>query len=304
MKFQDLKAPILFLPVGLIVFALLGEGCNRDVLLTGSSGKPKAGEIQSVYVSGGVMLDMVWIPPGNYMMGGSQSEEETARIDDTSDAFIRVERPQHMVVLEKGFWLGKHEVTQEQWSAVMGDNPSCFKATKNPVERVSWDECQKFVYKLNSRVPGGGFRLPSEAEWEYACRAGTTTPYHFGETATSDQMNFDGTRPYGGGAMGVHRDTTTPVGIFPANAWGLHDMHGNVAEWCEDDWHEEYHFSPRNGDAWVDTPRGKERVYRGGSWGNCVDWCRSAYRNSTAPYEERNGIGLRLVREAAAVAAP
>ena len=146
---------------------------------------------------------------------------------------------QHKVTLTKGFYMGVHAVTQEQWQAVMGNNPSKFKGEKNlPVEQVSWDDCQEFIKKLREKDKKL-YRLPTEAEWEYSCRAGTTTPFHFGETISTDQANYNGNFTYGNGKKGKYREKTTPVGSFPANAWGLHDMHGNVWQWCQD-WYGDY----------------------------------------------------------------
>src|SRR4029077_17171790 len=156
-----------------------------------------------------------------------------------------------------------YTVTQEQWQTLMGNNPSLFKGEKNlPVETVSWNDCQKFVKKLREKDKKA-YRLPSEAEWEYACRAGTTTAFHFGETISTDQANYNGNFTYGNGKKGTFRDKTTPVGNFPANAWGLHDMHGNVLEWCQD-WHDDYPekdvVDPKGSD------EGNQRMLRGGTW--------------------------------------
>src|SRR5262249_26689915 len=145
---------------------------------------------------------------------------------------------QHRVTLTGGFFLGVHQVTQAQWQMVMGSKPSRFKGENLPVERVSWDDCQEFCKRLAER-DGKRYRLPTEAEWGYACRAGTATPFPFGETISPDQANYGGYYTYGKGKEGVYRQKTTPVGSFPANAWGLFDMHGNVYEWCED-WYGPY----------------------------------------------------------------
>src|ERR1035441_3406412 len=164
-------------------------------------------------------MKFVWIAPGNFMMGSPK--EEKLRNDNET---------QHKVSLTKGFYRGVHLVTQEQWKEVMGNNPSFFKGEKNlPVETVSWDDCQDFIKKLREKDKKI-YRLPTEAEWEYSCRAGTKTPFHFGETISTDQANYNGNHIYGNGKKGVYRQKTTPVGSFPANAWGLHDMHGNVWE--------------------------------------------------------------------------
>ena len=183
---------------------------------------------------------------------------------------------------------GVYTVTQEQWQAVMGNNPSHFKGEKNlPVEKVSWDDCQEFIKKLREKDKKP-YRLPTEAEWEYACRAGTTTPFHFGETISTDQANYNGNFTYGNGKKGVYRKKTTPVGSFPANAWGLHDMHGNVWQWCQD-WYGDY---PQKD---VVDPQGPEKGDR-----PCAAWrflvllsSGSAARRSVA------GMGLATVTSTA-----
>jgi len=175
----------------------------------------KPGEI----ITNNLGMKFTWIPPGTFMMGSPKEEE--GRFDNEN---------QHKVTLTKGFYMGVYTVTQEQWQAVMDNNPSHFKGEKNlPVDSVSWTDCQEFIKKLREKDKDKkAYRLPTEAEWEYSCRAGTTTPFHFGETISTDQANYFGEAVYGNGKVGVYRKKTTPVGTFPANAWGLHDMHGNV----------------------------------------------------------------------------
>jgi formylglycine-generating enzyme required for sulfatase activity len=171
----------------------------------------------------GIGMKFVWIPPGTFTMGSPQEEKER-----------EANETRHKVTLSKGFYMGVYPVTQEEWQAVTGETPSKFKNEKNlPVERLSWDDCQEFIKKLRARDKKP-YRLPSEAEWEYACRAGTTTPFSFGDTLSTDQANYDGNFIYGNGRKGVNRKKTTPVGSFPANAFGLYDMHGNVSQWCHD----------------------------------------------------------------------
>lgn len=227
-------------------------------------------------------MKFVWIKSGTFMMGSPKEEKE--RKDDET---------QHKVTLTKGFYMGVYTVTQEQWQAVMGNNPSDFKGEKNlPVESVSWDDCQEFIKKLREKDKKP-YRLPTEAEWEYACRAGTKTPFHFGETISTEQANYNGNFVYGTGKKGVYRKKTTPVGSFPANAWGLHDMHGNVWQWCQD-WYGGY---PKDE---VTDPQGREkgrsRVLRGGSWGEGPEYCRSAcrFRLDPALRDGSNGGGLRV----------
>jgi sulfatase modifying factor 1 len=225
-------------------------------------------------------MKFVWIPPGNFVMGSPKDEK--LRHDNETH---------HKVTLIKGFYMGVHTVTQEQYETVMGKNPSHFRGEKNlPVERVSWNDCQEFIKKLREKDKKA-YRLPTEAEWEYACRAGTTTPFHFGETISTDQANYYGEAVYGNGKKGVHRAKMTPVGSFPANAWGLHDMHGNVWQWCQD----MYGEYPQKD---VVDPQGPEkgdrRVLRGGSWGHVPQDCRSACRFRIEPGYRSDGCGLRV----------
>jgi uncharacterized protein (TIGR02996 family) len=176
---------------------------------------------RTVVLGKGVEMTFSFVPPGSFLMGSPNTE-----------AGHWVGETQRRVTLGRGYWIGVCPVTQDQWQAVMGNNPSRFQALKRPVERVSGDDCQSFCTRL-SQMLGLDVRLPSGVEWEYACRAGTTTPFFFGETLSTDQANFHGGRPYGGGPKGVFRNQTTPVDQFPPNAWGLHDLHGNVWEWCQ-----------------------------------------------------------------------
>ena len=211
-------------------------------------------------------MKFTWIPPGKFVMGSPIGEERRHHANE----------PQHKVKLTKGFYMGIHLVTQEQWTEIMGNNPSEFKGEKNlPVDTVSWDDCQAFIEKLRQKDKKP-YRLPSEAEWEYSCRAGTTTPFFFCATIFTDQANYDG-RPYPGGKKGVSRQKTTPVGSFPANAWGLYDMHGNIWQWCQDGYGGD--VGPRKD---VVDPQGPDvgfgRVLRGGSWLSGPGYCRSACR--------------------------
>ncbi len=189
----------------------------------------------------GVTLEMVAIPGGTFMMGAPKNEQGSR--DD--------ERPQHQVTVQP-FFMGRYPVTQAQWRAVaalpqvnkeLDPNPSYFKGDDRPVERISWYDGLEFCARLNFRInftAGRDYRLPSEAEWEYACRAGTTTPFYFGETITTDLANYDGNYTYGNAPKGEFRQETTTVGSFPPNAFCLYDMHGNVWEWCADTWHDNY----------------------------------------------------------------
>jgi eukaryotic-like serine/threonine-protein kinase len=193
-------------------------------------------------LGGGVILEMVEIPAGEFIMGAPIGELER---DDSQG-------PQHRVNIEK-FFMGRFTVTQAQWQAVMRNNPSRFNFGENrPVENVSWNDAQAFCKKFSQQT-GRTYRLPSEAEWEYACRAGTTTPFHFGPTLTPELANYNGGYSYGSGPKGQYRQQTTPVGSFAANGFGLHDMHGNVWEWCLDHWHDDYNGAPTDERAWVEN---------------------------------------------------
>ena len=252
-----------------------------------------------------IQLDMMLIPGGTFIMGSPKEEE------DSRDS----ERPQHEVTIEP-FWLGQYQVTQAQWKFVaklpqvnkeLNPDPSRFKGdgstslTNNrPVEQVSWYDAVEFCDRL-SRHTKRQYRLPSEAEWEYACRAGTKTPFHFGETITTDLANYNGNYTYGQEPKGVYREETTEVGSFGvANNFGLYDMHGNVYEWCLDDWHDNYTDAPADGSAWFSSDdklsdKTGRAVLRGGSWLNIPRNCRSAYRNYYDRDNHSNIIGFRVV---------
>ncbi len=250
-----------------------------------------------------IPLDMVYIPGGTFTMGAPKDEEGST--DD--------ERPQHQVTIQP-FFMGKYPVTQAQWKAVaalpkverdLKPDPSRFKGDNRPVEQVSWFDAVEFCARL-SKYSEQEYRLPSEAEWEYACRAGTTTPFHFGETITTDLANYDGTDDkdgkwkgsYGQGPLGDYRQETTKVGIFPANAFGLHDLHGNIWEWCADDWHESYESAPSDGRVWLENKKdndNQEKLLRGGSWYDFPGICRSADRHWSAPGSDGDYIGFRVV---------
>ena len=247
----------------------------------------------------GIQLEMVMIPSGSFIMGSPETEEGS--IDD--------ERPQHQVTI-KAFCLGKYQVTQAQWKAVaafpqvnreLKPDPSRFKGNNRPVESVSWEDAVEFCDRL-SRHTKRQYRLPSEAEWEYACRAGTTTPFHFGKTITTDLVNYNGNYTYGQGSKGVYRKETTEVGSFGvANNFGLYDMHGNVWEWCQDDWHSDYEGAPIDGSAWLNNEEdNNDKLLRGGSWNYNPKYCRSAYRNGINLVVNNDIIGFRVVCSGAA----
>jgi formylglycine-generating enzyme required for sulfatase activity len=244
-------------------------------------------------------MEFVFIPPGRFLMGSGPGDPERQSYD-----------VQHPVEISRGFYLGKYEVTQGEWVKLMHRNPSQFPGCgpRCPIETVSYDDIQQFIARLAERSHAR-FRLPTEAEWEYACRAGTRTPYSTGASLSTEQANFDG-REGEHGDPKKFRGTPVAVGSFPPNPWGLYDMHGNVWEWCED-WFADYPAGPardpegpakafakpvwdaRGGD-WV-----YKRVIRGGSWYYDADSARCALRYTHAPADKGFSLGFRLVREAA-----
>ncbi len=221
-----------------------------------------------------VKMDFVLISPGMFEMGGLDYDNE---------------KPIHRVDVGHHFYMGIHPVTQVQWKCLAGDNPSSFKNPERPVENVSWTMAQDYIEVLNRKIEGYRFRLPSEAEWEYACRAGSNTKYCFGEgkNLLNEYGWFDENS----------RLMTQPVGRKRANAWGLYDMHGNVYEWCLDEWHDSYQNAPADGAPWGNSERAEYRVLRGGSWAYYAAYCRSAFRYRSEPTTVKNNIGFRLVLE-------
>jgi formylglycine-generating enzyme required for sulfatase activity len=250
-----------------------------------------------------VAITLVKIPKRNFAMGSPP--EEVDRSDD--------EGPQHTVTLQE-FWMSQTQITQMQWREVAGWEPGPgekwgrklepyplrFKGDDRPVENVSWFAAMEFCNRLSQRT-GRTYTLPSEAQWEYACRADTITPFHFGATITPELANYDGNQTYANGPKGESQGKTTPVASFPANAWGLHDMHGNVWEWCLDHWHNSYEGAPSDGSAWLDPVQSEEedkmksRLLRGGSWSNGPRYCRSAYRSRNEPDFALGNVGFRVV---------
>ena len=239
-----------------------------------------------------VYLEMVSIPAGKFLMGASPN--------DTAGS--RNERPQREVTVEP-FFMAKYPVTQQQWRVVaslesikqdLNPNPSHFKGDNRPVEGISWYDAMEFCARL-SRITGQEYRLPSEAEWEYACRAGTVTPFFFGRSITAQLANYDARTTFGWGPKGEYREETTSVDRFFANAFGLWDMHGNVWEWCLDPWHENYQDAPSDSSAWVVYGNESRRILRGGSWGYDPKGCRSASRENDSPTRKDRDIGFRVV---------
>jgi formylglycine-generating enzyme required for sulfatase activity len=245
-----------------------------------------------------VTLEMVAIRTGEFVMGSPPEEAERRES----------EGPQHRVTVPE-FYMGKHPITQAQWRVVAGlpqvecqldPDPSRFKGDDRPVEQVSWDDAVEFCARL-SKLTDRQYRLPTEAEWEYACRAGSTTAFHFGETITSDVANYDGDYAYGSGPKGVYREETTSIGTFPANAFGLYDMHGNVWEWCADHWHKNYDGAPIDGSAWLSDEKDAGRLLRGGSWYSFPRYCRSAVRYNNSRAHRFSSVGFRVSCSAARI---
>ncbi|WP_204140733.1 formylglycine-generating enzyme family protein [Halomicronema sp. CCY15110] len=241
---------------------------------------------------GDLGLDMMLIPAGEFLMGSPADEPE--RRDS--------EGPQHRVSIPS-FFLGRFPVTQAQWRFVaelpqqeieLKRDPAKFKGGDRPVEQVNWHEAVEFCARLAEHTQRP-YRLPSEAEWEYACRAGTTTPFHFGETISSELANYDGNYAFADGPKGKYREKTTPVGSFQvANDFGLCDMHGNILEWCQDVWHDNYEGAPTDGSAWTEGGNQGGRILRGGSCFVFPWFCRSAYRYNITPGDRSNGLGFRV----------
>jgi formylglycine-generating enzyme required for sulfatase activity len=232
----------------------------------------------------GVTLEMVQIPGGTFLMGSPPGEQKRSSSEGS----------QHQVTVP-GFFMGKYKVTQAQYQAIMGNNPSKSKGEKRPVEQVSWNDAVEFCKRLSQKT-GRTYRLPSEAEWEYAARAGTTTPFYFGETITTDLANYNGSYTHASGPKGQYREQTTNVGSFPPNAFGLYDMHGNVWEWCQDEWHDSYQGAPTDGSAWLTQgSTNVQKLLRGGSWYAGPSNCRSASRVRELPDGRLTDVGFRLV---------
>jgi uncharacterized protein (TIGR02996 family) len=256
------------------------EWQTRVVALLGAGVVPCVPR-HTLELPGGMPLVGAFVPPGTFRMGGSVEDDE---------------KPVHRVTLTSGWLMGVHPVTQAQWTAVMGTDPSHFKGPNKPVERVSHSDGQKFCTSLTRSQEGRAtVRLPTEAEWEYACRAGTTTEYHFGDVLNPDVANYDGNSSWNDSPLGVYREETTDAGSFPPNPWGLYDMHGNVWEWCAD------RYGPYPAADQTDPgvnqkqPGNNSRVLRGGSW--CYGGpqnCRAAYRYLDAPALRFGNVGFRV----------
>jgi formylglycine-generating enzyme required for sulfatase activity len=246
-------------------------------------------------LSDDIGIPMVFIPSGTFLMGSPDDEPDRRES----------EGPQHDVTLT-AFCLGQFPITQAQWRIVaewkpvehkLESSPSRFKGNRNPVESISWADAIEFCARL-TRHTGRNYSLPSEAQWEYACRAGTTRPFHFGETLTAKLARYDCSSVYAETPVEKQKwqQSTSPVGSFPANAWGLYDMHGNVWEWCLDDWHDTYKGAPIDGSPWINRKAEKisRNVLRGGSWTINPRVCRSATRYD-GNYALDFSLGFRVI---------
>ena len=247
----------------------------------------------TIDLGAGVKMDFILIRAGEFMMGSGESTEAVVKAFDLPEIFVHYlknEHPRHRVRITKPFYMGKYEATQEQWMAIMGSNPSFRKGAKNPVETVSWDDCQAFIKKLNDKLgkPGVKFSLPTEAQWEYACRAGTTTLFSFGD----DKSSLEEYVWYGRSSV----KKLQPVGQKKPNPWGLYDIHGNIGEWCADRYDEDgYKQSPENDP--TGPSKGISRVVRGGSfYEDTPDFFRCADRYHDHPDYRYYRYGLRVVR--------
>ena len=229
----------------------------------------------------GILLEMVYIPGGTFMMGSPNSEEGRQTW----------ESPQHQVIVPT-FYAGKYPITQAQWQAVTGNYPSDVKRDKRPTLYISWQSAVEFCGKLSQKT-GKNYRLLSEAEWEYACRADTTTPFYFGETITPQLVNNKAHYHEANAPKEFWRLEINDVGSFPPNAFGLYDMHGDVWEWCSDTWHDSYNGAPTDGSSW-ETSTDDRRVRRGGSWFGNAHICRCADRSWDSPGGRKSGFGFRV----------
>lgn len=297
------KRHLLKLVAGGIV-GMAGIGLLLALLWGSRSDTSKSAKFTDAesFVVNSIGMKLAHIQPGKFLMGSTPEEIERFKKEPHSNepgVSVQSEGPQQEVRLTKGFYMGVQEVTQNEYQKVMGRNPSAFKGPDYPVEQVNWDEAVEFCKQLSEladeRKARRVYRLPTEAEWEYACRAGTATVFHSGNSLFAKQANFNGNFPFGGVEKGTNLAKTTKVGSYPPNAWGLYDMHGNVSEWCLDG---PRTYTPNP----VDDPRGPEtaggsRLMRGGSWLHDAWNCRSAQRQEFRSSHRHNNLGFRVVLE-------
>lgn len=267
-------------------------------LITGALAGPATAQ-QPEVITNSIKMKLVRIPAGTFIMGSPRSEDERAAKEE-----------RHEVTITKPFYLGVYEVKQSEYEAVADARPSVFKQDDNPVENIEWVYAKSFCTKLSNlpkeKSAGRKYRLPTEAEWEYACRAGASTAFHFGDSLSSSQANFNGNYPAGDAKQGPYLRKTAPVGSYQPNAFGLYDMHGNVSEWCADWYDPEYYWDSPDEDPLgppfgvVDTGftnNGNQNffvVVRGGNWADDGRGCRSAYRYRAQPKTSYRLIGFRV----------
>lgn len=275
-----------FTRTAITITACLTIGSWLWLQANGLPTKARTNEFSPVQTAGNSLtnsfgMEFVRISKGSFTMGSEDGDTD--------------EVPVHRVTIGQDFYIGKYEVKQAEYEQVTGTNPSHFKNCSDcPVEKVSWDDTQKFIKKLNEKNEGT-YRLPTEAEWEYACRAGTTTAFAFGHTLNSDQANFDGNYPHGNTSKGQFLKKTTKAGSYKPNGWGLYDMHGNVWEWVEDVHAGDYTGLPTDGSANLTKGDTARRVFRGGSWLVKGSELRCASRDRNTPSVSSHSIGFRLV---------
>lgn len=261
---------LLFFPLLLLITLLL--------LQTPSQSSEKQGSTKTNVFTNSIGMEFILIPAGQFQMGAHESEDGSSK-----------EKPRHTVTISKPFYMGKYEVTQDQWQKVMGNNQSLFRTPTRPVERVSWDDAQLFITRLNAREKTSSYRLPTEAQWEYAARGRSETGYCFGDDPQEKKL-----LQYGWYKKNSNKQTQ-PVGELKPNSWGLHDMHGNVQEWVHD-WYDRKYYSTSPKTDPKGPPSGRKRAIRGGSWINPAWHCRSAARSYYSSDYIDNDIGFRLVK--------
>ena len=277
---------VLLLIAGGVVWLLMNR--NRESVKPSSNAAPATANLPRA-VKNSIGMEFVLVPAGAFMMGSENGEA--------------TEKPVHRVTIGKDFYMGKYEVTQAEWQQVMGNNPSYFKnCDECPADTITWNDAQEFIRRMNAKGDGFTYRLPSEAEWEYACRAGTTGDYAGNLDAMAWYFDNSGDAPMKDSEWSeekvqanTNHNRSHPVGQKQPNAFGLYDMHGNVWEWCEDVWHGNYQGAPTDGSAWLKGGDPKQRILRGASWYYNAPILRSAYRRSNTPDHQSNGYGLRLV---------
>jgi formylglycine-generating enzyme required for sulfatase activity len=248
---------------------------NGEIIVRQSGSAP----VRTEGLNPEIAIELVLVPGGIFMMGDDRHHPD--------------EQPIHQATIAP-IYMGKYPITVAQYRSIMGDNLGMGIGADYPIEQISWDDAVEFCTKLSQQT-GKEYTLPTEAQWEYACRATTTTPFHFGATITPDLVNYNGDYPYNGAATGENRERATPVGTFPPNAFGLHDMHGNVWEWCLDTYQPNYLTAPTDGSAVLDIGDNAKRVMRGGAWDYVAKACRSSVRCSLDPKLRMNGCGFRVV---------